>query len=142
MTGTALARVQTFPARFSSIVFRQGSCPCEIVGIDVENSGFWVESRSAPFGATVESWEHHGILSDAKGNKLSLVTKFPKVFQRPLMRLSSAAGQHILGKNLARKGSGSGRQRLFGGSDFAGYRARRILAILDREERFASSPVK
>src|SRR2546430_12163315 len=142
MTHTALAQVQPFATWFRASILRQSSCPCDIIGIDIENSGFRVESRSTPFCATVESGEHHGILADTKRNKLSLVTKLSEVFQRPLMSLDGAAGQHVFRENLTRKGRRSGRKRLFHGSDFARHRARGILTILERKEPVASGALE
>src|ERR1700682_40644 len=131
MTNTALAQVQPSATGFSSGVLGQGSRPCDIVGIDVQNSGFGVEGRPTPFGATVESGKHYGILPNVKRNKLSLITKLSEMFQRPLVSFSRAVGQHVFHKNLTRKWRGRSRKRLSGGRNFVRYGATRILSILD-----------
>src|ERR1700687_6106286 len=103
MAGGALIQIERLPARFPAAgIFRQGSGPGYIVGVDVKDRGFRVHGRAAPFRATVKAREYDRWLADGERKKLASATELPELLDRPSVSLGSAGGQHVFGETLAR----------------------------------------
>src|ERR1700693_3159400 len=126
----------------SASIFGEPAGPRDVVGVDVNDSGFRIHPGTTPFCPAIESWKDHGIFSDAEGNELSFAAKFTKFLEGPLMHLWSAIGEQLLSESLASKWRGLGWERLLRGGDFAGYITRRILSRFDRKQRSACGALK
>src|ERR1700736_4803755 len=111
MAHRALAQVNVLRA-VSAGIFGERTGPCDVIGINVNDSGLRIDGRATPLCATIESWKDDGILSDAEGNELSFAAKFTKFFYCPLMHLRSAIGKQLLGERLASKWRRTGGERL------------------------------
>src|ERR1700730_4991571 len=141
MAHRALAQVNVLWA-VSPGIFGESAGPCNVVGVDVNDSGFRIHRGTAPLGPAIESWKDDGILSDVERNELSFAAKFTKFLHSPLMHLRSAIGKQLLGERLASKWRGAGRERLLGSGHFAGHITCGILSRFDRKQRLARNAIK
>src|SRR5712664_864402 len=130
----ALAHIDGARAIFAGVRGERAR-PCDVIRIDVDDSGLCIHGGAAPFRATVEAGKNYRIFSYAEWNELPFTAEFLEFFQRPLMCFRRAHGQQVYGEKLARKRRGACRKRLFGSRNFAGYGARWIFAGLDGEKR-------
>jgi hypothetical protein len=92
MAHCALTQVKVLRT-ISAGIFREGTRPCDVVGIDVNDSGLRIDGRTTPLCATIEARKDNGIFSDAERNELSFTAKFTKFLDCPLMHLRSPIGK-------------------------------------------------
>ena len=142
MADGALIQIERAPTRPLAGVFRQGAGPRHVVGVDVKHCGFRVHGGTAPFRAAVKAGKYHGWLSHAQRNKLPCTAELRELFDRPLMGLGSAVGQHVCGETLARERRRLGGKRLGGCGLLPRHRARWVAAVVDGEKRLAIPAVE
>ena len=140
MADGALAHVDGLRATLAG-VFEERGGPRHLVRVDVNDLGLGVDRRASPLGATVEARKHEGFLSQAEGDKVSFVDRISEMLNGPLMSFRTRS-QHVFGERLTRVRYWPSRQSLLTRSDVARHSAGGIFAVLNRNQRLASHPVK
>src|SRR6266576_2951697 len=91
MADAALAHVDGSRAILAG-VGDESARPGHHIRIDVDDSGFRIDGRTAPVRAAVEARKNYGVFSDAEGNELTFATEFLEIVQCPLMNFRRAHG--------------------------------------------------
>src|SRR4051812_32478507 len=110
MADRALALINSFACCLIAGVLRQFNRPGHLVGIDVQDAGLWIIGRPSPLRAAIKAGENDSVFIRTQGNELAVAAKRPKLLERPLVRLWSAIGQHVLRQTLPSIRLGLGRE--------------------------------
>src|SRR3974390_1618731 len=122
--------------------FGQGAGPGDIVGVDVEDCGVWIDRGAAPFRATIETGKDYRVFTDAEGNELAFAAKRFEFLESPLVNSVGAFCERVLGEILAGEGSGACGEPLLACGYFARKSAGRIVAVFDGKEWLAGGAVE
>src|SRR5205823_119260 len=100
-----------------------------------DHSGRGIEGRATPLCTTIKTGKDDCLAPEFERHELPRASKCSKLVDSPPMRLRRPHRQHLLGEQLAGKGSRPGWERLRLGRDLAFHCARRHAARLDWEQR-------
>ena len=78
--------------------------PGHLVGVDIQDAVDGIQRRAAPLGAAIKTGKHNGLLAPAtNGRNWPSLRIVGKLFDRPVVHLRRAGGQHVCGQALAGK---------------------------------------
>src|SRR5208283_3442032 len=116
--------------------------PGDVIGVDIDNRGFRIDSRAAPLRTSIETREDHRVFAHGERKKLALIAEGAEFFERPLVNLWSAIGKKIFRQGLPRERSGLGGKTLLRGGNFTRHVAGRIRMIVNWEKRSTQGAIE
>src|ERR687896_513489 len=75
--------------------------PCEIVGVDIVETGLRIEGLPAPFSTAIEAGKDHRRLVEPERHELPLAPERFELLPRPFVRFGSSSGEEILRQELS-----------------------------------------
>src|SRR5258708_31816014 len=134
MTDTALTAIDRFSWSAGGCIGSQAPCPCHFIGIDVDDPGLRIDSRTTPFGSAIESRKYDGLLIESKWNEQSFTAECAELIDCPSVCFRGSIRQDVFGQQLSGIRSWLERSRLRRRSQLPRNRAGRILLFFDRKQ--------